>query len=219
MKSKSKVLVVFAHPEPKSFCAAMKDTVVDTLINEGHEVKVSDLYRMKFVLPLDKTDFTTLTNPGYFKPQTEQVACNSKGFEGFSPEVKEEHEKVKWADTLIFVYPLYWWSVPGIMKNWIDRILSMGFAYGMKGQASLKPRKGMIMYTTGGPKAFHTSIGMEEVAWKLMNNGVFKFCGMTALQPHVVYQPAWVDDTQRKKFLEEVAELMKNIDTREECKL
>ena len=218
MQAKSKILVIFAHPEPKSFCAAIKDTAVETLIKEGHEVKVTDLYKMKMILPLDKTDFTTITSPDHFKPQAEQGSCNAKNFEGYAPELKEEHEKIKWCDVMLFVFPLYWWSVPGIMKNWIDRTLSMGFAYGAKGAASLKPRKGMILYTTGGPKAFHQSIGMESVAWKLMNHGVFIFCGMTPLEPYVAYQAAWVGDAQRKTYLEEVKTAMLNIDARAEYK-
>ena len=216
MQAKSKVLVGFGHPESKSFCAAIKDTTVETLTKAGHEVKVSDLYRMKMILPLDQTDFKTITHPEHFKPQTEQMACNTAAFEGYEPALKEEHEKVKWCDVMIFVFPLYWWSVPGIMKNWIDRTLSMGFAYGMKGAVSLKPKKGMIMYTTGGPKAFHTSIGMEAVSLKLLNHGVFKFCGMTPLEPFIAYQASWVEDSQRKTYLEEVKKIMENIDSRAE---
>lgn len=216
MQAKPKVLVVFAHAEPKSFCGAIKDKVIETLKNNGHEVKVSDLHEMKMTLPLDKTDFEQLTNPAHFKPQAEQKACNEKNFEGYCPEVKAEHEKVKWSDIIIFVFPLYWWSVPGIMKNWIDRVFSMGFAYGHQGAASLKPKKGMIMYTTGGPKAYHVSIGMEAVVWKLLNDGVFRFVGMTPLEPFVAYQAAWIDDSQRKAYLQDAQKAMDGIETRAE---
>lgn len=215
--TKSKVLVVFAHPESKSFCAAIKDTAVAALTRAGHEVKISDLYAMKMILPLDKSDFTTLAHPDYFKPQSEQAECNKRAFDGFSDEVKAEHEKVKWCDTLLFIFPLYWWSVPGIMKNWIDRVLSMGFAWGSKGNGSLQPRKGMVLYTTGGPKEFFASVGVEDVTSKQLNLGVFKFCGMSPLEPFVAYQVAWVGDQQRKKYLEEVAAAMEGIDSRGEC--
>src|SRR5690242_5104738 len=65
----SKVLVVFAGSEPKSFVAALKDTVVTTLTKAGHQVQVSDLYKMRFIDPLDKTTFSQLENRTYFRPQ------------------------------------------------------------------------------------------------------------------------------------------------------
>ncbi len=217
MQTKSKVLIIFAHPETKSFCAAVKDKAVETLTRAGHEVKVSDLYRMKMFLPIDTTDFTTRTQTEFFKPQAEQTACNKKNFEGYSAEVKAEHEKIKWCDTIIFVFPMYWWSMPGIMKNWVDRMLTLGFAYGMKGEVSLKPRKAMIMYTTGGPKSYHESSGMQTIAWKLIHGGIFGFCGLTTLEPCVLYAATSVSEDQRKKYLEEVKTAMDGIDARKQC--
>ncbi|QWU17002.1 NAD(P)H dehydrogenase (quinone) [Paenibacillus sophorae] len=51
------VLIVYAHPEPGSFNGAMKDLAVATLIDEGHQVKVSDLYAMNFKAVADRDDF------------------------------------------------------------------------------------------------------------------------------------------------------------------
>lgn len=53
-----KVLYIFAHPEPKSFNAAMKDTAIAALKDKGHEVKLSDLYAMEFNPVLKASDFT-----------------------------------------------------------------------------------------------------------------------------------------------------------------
>ena len=214
MKSASKVLIVFAHAESKSFCAAIKDMCVETLKAKGHEVKVSDLYAMKMYLPLGKDDFTEIGDPSYFKPQTEQKVSNEKALASFSPEVKAEHEKVAWCDIMLFVYPLYWFHLPGILKNWVDRIFSFGFAYG--GGKSLVGKKGMLLYTTGGPKDFLKT--SEEMGWKLINNMIFGFCKITALEPYVAYGAAHVDKSARVKYLEEVKKIMEGIDTRADYK-
>jgi len=216
---KLKVLIVFANPEPKSFCGAIKDTAVNTLQKQGHQVKVSDLYQMKMFLPLDTTDFTRVEDGVYFKPQVEQASANNARFTTFTAEVREEHEKVQWCDIIIFIFPLYWWSFPGILKNWVDRIFSMGFAYGQKGNVTLKGRKGMMIYTTGGPKEFHKSIGMEDASWKMMNHGIFAFCGITPLEPFVAYQVAWIDDEARKAYLAQIAQAMEGLEKRPEFQI
>ncbi len=209
----SKVLIVFAHAEPKSFCGAMKDACVATLRAKGHEVKVSDLYEMKMFLPLGKEDFTELADPTYFKPQTEQKVSNEKHLATFSPEVKGEHEKVAWADIILFVYPLYWFHLPGILKNWVDRVFSYGFAYGGK---TLAGKKGMHLYTTGAPKAYLK--GTEECMWKLINDNIFGFCHITSLDPYVAYAVAHLGNGERVAYLEEVKKIMESIDTRAEFK-
>jgi len=210
---KSKVLIIFAHPEAKSFCAAVKDTCAETLKKHGHEVKVSDLYEMKMILPLDKSDFTELSNPDFFKPQLEQKMANEKQRKTFSPELQAEHDKLEWCDTVLFVFPLYWFGMPGIMRNWCDRVLSMGFAYGpTEFGIKLRPRKGMVLYTTSGPKDF---IGRFEPAiWQLTNECMLGFCGITALEPYVAYAVAHIDNEARLKMLEEVKDIMSKLDDR-----
>lgn len=216
---KGNVLIVFASSEPNSFCSAMKNTIVDSLKKVGYAVQISDLYAMKFFDSLDKTDFTKLEDPAYFKPQAEQTAANRRNFLTYSAEIKQEHEKVKACDIMIFVFPLYWWGFPGIMKNWIDRVLSMGFAYGAQGAASLKGKKAMVLYATGGTKNDHEASGMEEAAQKMMHKGIFAFCGITPLQPFVAYHAPWVEEEVRKKYLAEISQIMLTIEKRGEYKM
>ncbi len=211
---KLKVLVIFAHPETKSFCAALKETIVSTFMKRGDEVKVSDLYRMKMILPVGPDDYEKLSDPAYFKAPDEQAAANKNNFTSYTPEVKAEHEKVKWSDVVIFVFPMYWCSFPGIMKCWIDRILSSGFAYGHG--ISLAPRKAMMVYTAGGPKELHESSGIQEAAWRLQNEGILKYCGFATLQPFVAYSATSVDDAKRKEYLKDLGGIMENIEKRAE---
>jgi NAD(P)H dehydrogenase (quinone) len=113
--NKMKVLYIFAHPEPKSFNAAMKDTALSALKEKGHEVKLSDLYAMEFNPVLKASDFTDRKNPDLFNPFLEAIKASKTG--AFSPDIKEEMEKVKWADLLIFQFPIFFTAMPAIMKD------------------------------------------------------------------------------------------------------
>lgn len=64
-----KVLIVYAHPEPKSFNGALKDTAIQTLKDQGHEIKVSDLYEMEFNPVAQKSDFTALSDHDFLNTQ------------------------------------------------------------------------------------------------------------------------------------------------------
>ena len=66
------VLIVHAHPEPKSFTAALRDQAVETLQAQGHEVRVSDLYAMSWNPVASAEDFCIRENPEYLVYALEQ---------------------------------------------------------------------------------------------------------------------------------------------------
>jgi putative NADPH-quinone reductase len=95
-----KILIIYAHPEPQSMNSAMFTKAIDTLTSAGHEVKVSDLYTMQFNPVSDRTNFTTVNDPGFFKQQLEEVyASQANGFAAF---IEEEQQKVEWCDLMIW---------------------------------------------------------------------------------------------------------------------
>lgn len=95
-----KALIVYAHPEPKSFNGALKDKAVETLEAQGHEVKVSDLYAMNFDPVARKEDFENLTDPDFFKYAVEQKHAYDN--DELTSVIKGEFEKLLWADLVIF---------------------------------------------------------------------------------------------------------------------
>src|SRR4030067_2494529 len=119
------VLIVYAHHEPKSFNGAMKELAISVLKKQRHEVKVSDLYAMKFKAIADKDDFIKLSNPDYLQYVLELKNASEKNL--FTEDIKEGQDKLRWADFIIFQYPLWWFSVPAILKGWFDRVLANGF--------------------------------------------------------------------------------------------
>ena len=108
-----KTLIVYAHPEPKSLNSSLKDLAVSTLEAAGHEVRVSDLYSMRWKAVVDAADF----GPDASSPL--KVARDSgRAFDAgtLTPDVLREQEKLLWADTIIFQFPLWWYGMPAILK-------------------------------------------------------------------------------------------------------
>src|ERR1700737_4200005 len=110
-----KVLLVFAHPEPRSLNGALRDVAVKELQAQGHEVRVSDLYADGWKSEVDRADFPWLAPDARFIP----VAASKKAFDAntLTDDVKTEIEKLLWADTLILQFPLWWFAIPAILKG------------------------------------------------------------------------------------------------------
>src|SRR5262245_22788074 len=97
------VLIVHAHPEPKSFTTAMKDTAVAALTGAGHQVEVSDLYAMAFDPIAKASDFVNRHDPEYLVYAIEQRHAHDT--RTLPPDVDAELRKVLLADMLILSFP------------------------------------------------------------------------------------------------------------------
>jgi NAD(P)H dehydrogenase (quinone) len=124
-----KVLLVFAHPEPRSLNGALRHVAIQELEAQGHEVLTSDLYAINWKSEVDQADFPLLAPDERFIP----AAASKKAFEAnaLTEDVKAEVEKLLWADALILQFPLWWFTMPAILKGWVDRVFAYGFAYGV----------------------------------------------------------------------------------------
>jgi putative NADPH-quinone reductase len=122
------VLVVFAHPEPRSFGRALLDRGVAELERAGHDVVVSDLYAMGFNPIASADDFAQRRFPDALHYDREQKYAVQHG--GIADDIAAEVEKLVACELLILQFPLWWFSVPAILKGWIDRVFRNGVAYG-----------------------------------------------------------------------------------------
>jgi len=201
------VLIVYAHEEPNSFNAALKNVAIRTLQEAGHKVIVSDLYRMRFKAVADGEDFLERRDKHYLKRQLEEKAATELGT--LAHDILEEQRKLRTCDLLLLQFPLWWFSMPAILKGWVDRVMSMGFAYG-GGQwydtGGLKGRRAMLSVTTGGPDFMYSPLGrngdMERILFPIQH-GILYFCGFDVLPPHIAYSPAHATDEQRATMLED----------------
>lgn len=210
-----KILIVFTHPEEKSFNASMFHTAIKTLEEGGHEVKTSDLYKMDFDAVSGKENFTKLKNPEYFKQQEEELYASLRNT--FSVEILAEQEKVDWCEVMIWQFPLYWFSVPAILKGWTDKVFSMGKFYDngkIFNAGYAVGKKAMLSITTGGPEKnyVHEKYGDIHSILFPITRGIFEFLGFSVLKSEVIYSVERLSEEQRKTVLDNWTQRLKNID-------
>lgn len=114
------VLIVYAHPEPRSLNGALKNFAVQRLKAAGHTVQVSDLYSMRWKAPIDASDSLNGDPERRFDASQDSRWAFASGLQ--SPDISAEQDKLRWADALILQFPLWWFSMPAILKGWVDRV-------------------------------------------------------------------------------------------------
>jgi NAD(P)H dehydrogenase (quinone) len=186
------ILVVYAHNEPTSLTASIKNAGVSTMQSLGHTVVESDLYALGFHPVAGKYDFTTL-RPEHFSYLLEQKHATTNDW-GYSPDIVSEMQKIQNADLIIFYTPIWWFSVPAIMKGWFDRVLNMGFAWdgGKIYEAGLlRGKQSMIVGLAGGPEEYYQPLGKHRATLRQIlhpiHHGTLAFCGLDVLEPFLVY--------------------------------
>jgi NAD(P)H dehydrogenase (quinone) len=98
-------LVVYAHPSPASYCASLLETLRQFGRSEGHELRITDLYRSGFDPRLSHHELQS-----YFTSLHED------------DERQELLKDLLWCEALTFLYPTWWYGMPAIMKGYLDRI-------------------------------------------------------------------------------------------------
>lgn len=142
-----RALVVYCHPKPDSFNAAIKSLVMQKLQAAGGEVRLHDLYREGFQPVL-----TTAEWEGY-------VNCP----DNCAP-VQQAVDDLRWCDTLIFVYPTWWYGLPAMLKGWLDRVMLPDVAFLMPDDSHKNIRPGLRhitrlgVFTTCGASRWLTAI-------------------------------------------------------------
>jgi NAD(P)H dehydrogenase (quinone) len=188
-----KHLVVYCHPNPKSFCHAILESTVDTLRGKGNEVRIRDLYADGFDPILKGSDFAA------FQASTTPA------------DIKAEQEHILWAEIITVIHPVWWTNVPAMLKGYIDRVFALGFAYafGADGpRGLLGGRKVVILSTQGALNEDYNAAGMTDAMKKASDVAIYSFSGMAVLEHKFFGGATSVDDETRKRYLSEVKEVM-----------
>lgn len=184
-------LIIFAHPNPDSFTNAMVARVADVSAQQGAEVIVRDLYEMNFnpVLPLHEL----------------------KG--SIPPDILQEQQYIRWADLITLIYPLWWMGFPAILKGYLDRVLTHGFAYQTDETGSvglLRGKKMQQFINLGSNAQTYQENGYAQGLDVCLVNGLFNFCGIMDIQ-HTLFGSLYlIDDAARRAMLDEAAEKTRN---------
>lgn len=203
------VLIVYAHPEPTSFSAALVASARTALETAGHEVMISDLYAERFDPKAGRHDFASVADKSRFHYQSEQAQAAREG--AFCDEIAREQERVAMADVLVPVFPLWWGAPPAMLKGWFERVLAYGFAYvdGARFDTGLfRGRRAMLAVTTGGTTARFGPDGVygeiDRVLWPVQRL-TLQYMGYETEEPFVAYAAPRVSDEERQAYLDEFA--------------
>ena len=215
--AKPTALIVHAHPEPNSFSNAQMRSARSSLQDQGYNVKTIYLYENGWSPVLDHSEFPSAST--YFKPQAEQMAAANAGT--LAPDVRADLDALLDADLLVLSFPLWWFSLPAILKGWIDRVFVMGAVFGgdhgLFDQAALAGHKAVLLITTGGsPDSFGegSRFGVLDTHLFHIHFGMLRFVGYDVLEPIVTYGPAHLDADNRKAALFAIHDAFERIATR-----
>lgn len=189
-------LVVYAHPNPKSFCKGILDTVVRASEEKGAGLRVRDLYQIGFDAILKADDLM-----GYKSGKVPS-------------DIAEEQEHIRWADVITFVYPVWWAQFPAILKGYVDRVFSYGFAYEyVHGVLNglLTGKKALLFCTLGISSEEYEASGMNNSMKQTADESIFNFCGIQEVSHAIFGAVPYVSGETRKEYLLEVERITKEI--------
>lgn len=155
------ITIIYAHPNQKSYNHAILESIKLVLSKSKMKFKVIDLYNDRF------------------DPVMKPSELPGSGSKRVASDVKKYQKIIKESYKLIFIYPTWWNSMPAILKGFIDRVFSNGFAYryvGSMPKGKLKEKKALIITTSGGPRVFSMLMGSRNT--KNLAKDMLKFCGI-----------------------------------------
>jgi putative NADPH-quinone reductase len=156
------ILLILGHPDAESFCGLLADEYVEGATGAGAEVRRIDLGRLRFDPVLHR---------GY------------KVIQKLEPDLVRAQQDILWAEHLVFVYPMWWGSMPALLKGFLDRTFLPGFAFKFYDEESylwkglLKGRSARIMITLDGPPVA-VNLLYQSPAIKMMKGMTLEFCGL-----------------------------------------
>ncbi|WP_342213799.1 NAD(P)H-dependent oxidoreductase [Nocardia wallacei] len=211
------ILIVYAHPKPDSLTGALKDIAVQQLRSDGHDVAVSDLYAMGWKAHADTDDFGEVEETNFMLASGEAYDTGSLG-----ADIRAEQEKLLWADAVLLHFPLWWFSMPAILKGWVDRVFTCGFAYGAGGTAIprygagvLSGKRAMLVVSIGGREPSYSDRGingrLDDLLYPI-NHGILYYPGMDVLPPFPVYGTLRLDDHRFEEVADNLRERLSQLD-------
>jgi NAD(P)H dehydrogenase (quinone) len=239
------VLTVFAHPDRRSFCGAVLDRFQEGLRAAGHEVDVDDLHAERFdpvFGPFDSAFFADDSVPEDVLERMhlqDRVVRAAGGplrraiarrwlrgrdvrevartiYARRPKDVLREQARVRAADGLAFIAPVFWFGFPAILKGWLERVFTYGFAYqltreGWNGDLRgriplLRHSKALLISTTFfGQEVYET--GIRNAMESLIDSWGFRYPGIRCVEHTYFWGVPIVEPETRRQYLDEAYEL------------
>jgi NAD(P)H dehydrogenase (quinone) len=240
-----RVLTVFAHPDRRSFCGAVLDRLQVGLKEAGHDVEVADLYTERFDPVFNAFDGAFFADDSVPEPVLERMQLRERVIQSAGgplrraiarrwvrgrslrevarmvydhrpKDVLREQARVRAADGLAVIAPVYWFGFPAILKGWMERVFTHGFAYrltaeGWQGDVRgriplLHHTKALLISTTFfGPDVYEA--GAKDAMERLIDSWGFRYPGIRTVEHKYFWAVPNVTAETRQQYLDEAEEL------------
>jgi NAD(P)H dehydrogenase (quinone) len=214
-----RVHLIHAHPEGDSFVCAMRDVLIDEFAKAGAQVSVADLYKMKFNPLLSSDDFLQRKDPDHLVFALEQRHAYETGT--LAPDIAAEIDNLRAADLLVFTFPVYWFSVPAILKGWIDRVFISGLCYGGRriySSGGLQGKRAFAAFSIGsrepmfGDNSLHGNLQTGMLRHFLQ--GTLGYVGLAVHEPFVAWHVPYITAEARTSMLDDLRATVRSLDSR-----
>ncbi|QGG54416.1 NAD(P)H oxidoreductase [Paenibacillus sp. B01] len=182
------VLIVTAHPRSGSLTFAVTERFKQGLLDAGHSAEVLDLHRSGFDPVLREED-----EPDW-----------SNGSKKYSAEAEAEMERMRRHDALAYIFPIWWYGLPAMLKGYIDRVWNYGFAYG----ASKLPHQRVLWIgLAAATQEQFRKRGFDEMIGHQLNVGLAHYSGIAESRLEILYDTLSSDQAYMEKLLDDAHEL------------
>jgi NAD(P)H dehydrogenase (quinone) len=153
------VLMVLAHPRRDSLTGQAAEAFAAAAAANGHQIEWADLMAEGFDPVLREADEPDWNDP-------EKV---------YSEAVRREMARVERNDATVMVFPVWWWSMPAILKGWVDRVWNNGWAYGGR---KFPQRRAWMIGIAGTDLAAYRKRGYDAAMKTQLDVGILEYCGI-----------------------------------------
>lgn len=174
-----KTLLVVAHPRSDSLTANAASLFAAGIKASGHEVELADLVAEGFDPVLRGDD-----EPNW-----------SDADKQYSPAVRDEMRRIARNDATVMIFPIWWWSMPAVLKGWVDRVWNHGWAYGGK---TFPNRRAWMIGIAGNDAESFRKRGYDRAIEIQLKTGILDYCGVADMRFDVLYGALEGDDAVAK---------------------
>ena len=137
-----KTLIVYNHPHEGSYCSAIREAVKNGVKTAGDECKVINLDKDGFDPVMKEKDLGAFVKAG---------RLGEEGLADIDPIIFKYKKKLEWAEHLVLIFPIWWMTMPALMKGFVDKVIFPSIAYNMENgklKSRLKDLKQVTVITT-----------------------------------------------------------------------
>lgn len=189
-----RVAVILGSPDPGSFCRALADEYVTSAEKAGHEVRY---------FRLGEIDFDPVLRHGYNQRQELETG------------LKEVQEAISWADHLVFVFPVWWGSMPAILKGMFDRVFLPGYAFKYRKNSSfwdklLAGRSAQVLMTMDTPP-WYFRLAYRSPAQNQIRRTILEFTGIKPVAISTFGPVRYATKSKRQRWLDKAGALARGL--------